>query len=64
MKQYPDVNYRYYITPSKDLPVNPVLPVSMTKKEKRWTWRLGYRDATNVVKMGQGEAFKRLTDLT
>ena len=32
MQLFPHVNYRYFVTPSKDLPVNPILPVSMTPK--------------------------------
>jgi hypothetical protein len=61
VRMYPDVNFRYYISPSKDLPIaGELFPISMTRKQLKKTYKMGYWDARNSVKAGAGAKYAEL----
>jgi hypothetical protein len=60
MKQFPDVKYRYYITPSVDLPMTFIVPIYYSDNDKKKIWKLGYKDGLKVIKEGKYTSFDKL----
>jgi Patatin-like phospholipase len=59
---YPDVNFRYVIIPTQDMPGNPIVPLNFDQSVLEEEIQLGKTDAANVIKKGSNgrEVIKQL----
>ena len=52
LRAFPDINWRYMMEPSKDLPEWPLVPLSFDPDDLMGMMNIGYDDAVNAVKNG------------
>ena len=54
MKMYPDVEFRYVISPSEDISSGGIISLDFSEEFVRRCFEVGFKDAENAVKLGPG----------